>query len=89
MRQIKRLELDPWAAVQGLAPGTREAVQLLLNPEPRFPYLSDGNNLRDWGAGDSGTGGVWGPDMVPLPVPWFYYFVTPCSLRDFSFLTRD
>ena len=59
MRQIKRLELDPRAAVQGLAPGTREAVQeLFLNPEPRFPYLSDGNNLRDWGAGDSGRGGA-------------------------------
>ena len=47
VRQIKRLELDPRAAVQGLAPGTREAVQeLFLNPEPRFPYLSDGNNNK-------------------------------------------
>lgn len=47
VRQIKHLELDPWAAVQELALGTHEAVQLFLNPEPRFPYLSDGNNLRD------------------------------------------
>lgn len=47
VRQITHLELDPRAAIQGLALGTHEAVQLFLNPEPQFPYLSDGNNLRD------------------------------------------